>query len=410
MVGGAVDLAIGAQAATRTGGLGREVAGAFGDVGVFLPLALGLVAVNGLNPTLVFGLAGLYYLVTGWFYRLPVPVQPFKAVSAIAIAGGLSAGTIHAAAFGMSAGLLLLSIGRLPSVLERLFVPAVVRGIQLGLGIILLTSGVQLVMRDPRITAAGALPDGLAAWPYLPHAIVLAGVLAAAAVQRQRRVPALFIVGAAGLAWGALSLPAALPAPALGPVLTLPAFPTAGEFTTALVILVLPQLPLTLGNSIVSTADVAREYFGDRAARVTPRTLLRDMGLANAVAGAAGGIPMCHGAGGMTAHVRFGARTGLAMGVAGALYLALGLVFGASAATFLALFPATVLGILVAYVGWQHLLLVRRLQRRADLAIAGLIGLVTLVSGSLALGFGVGLAAYWAGQAAAGARPDRVPA
>lgn len=405
-----MDLTIGRQAAPRAGGLVREVAGAFGDVGVFLPLALGLVAVNGLNPTLVFGLAGLYYLLTGWFYRLPVPVQPFKAVSAIAIAQGLSAGTIHAAAFGMSAGLLLLSAGRLPAVLERLFVPAVVRGIQLGLGIILLSSGVGLVTRDPRIVAPGALPEVLAAWPYLPHAIVLAGVLAVAAIQRQRHVPALFIAGAAGLAWGAVSLPAALPTPALGPVLTLPAFPTAAEFATALVVLVLPQLPLTLGNSIVSTADVAREYFGEGAARVTPRTLLRDMGLANAVAGAAGGIPMCHGAGGMTAHVRFGARTGLAMGVAGAFYLALGLVFGASAATFLALFPATVLGILVAYVGWQHLLLVRRLERRSDLAIAGLIGAITLVSGSLALGFGVGLAAYWAARAIPGTRPRRGPA
>src|SRR3990172_7010634 len=85
-------------------GLAHEVAGAFGDIGVFLPLALGLIAVNGMDPTLVFGLAGAYYLLTGRFYRLPLPVQPFKAVSAIAIAGGLSGGAVRGGALGAGGG------------------------------------------------------------------------------------------------------------------------------------------------------------------------------------------------------------------------------------------------------------------------------------------------------------------
>src|SRR3989304_730120 len=104
--------------------------------------------------------------------------------------------------------------------------------------------------------------------------------------------------GVVGRIWGALPLPAALPPVSLGPVLALPVLPTAAELGTALAVLVLPQLPLTLGNSVVSTAAVAQEYFGERAVRVTPRTLLRDMGLANLAAGLGGGIPLCHGAGG----------------------------------------------------------------------------------------------------------------
>ncbi len=378
----------------RSASVAAETAGAFGDVGVFLPLALGLISVNGMNATIIFGLAGLYYIVTGWYYRVPVPVQPFKAVSAIAIAQGLAAGTVTAAALGMSVALLALSLGRLPAVLERLFLPSVIRGIQLGLGLILLQGGAQLVGRDPRVGVASGLPAtlvGASAWPAF---VLLTGVLLIALLQRQRRVPALFIVVAIGLGWGVLTVPS-LPALALGPVLTLPALPTGSELVTALVVLVLPQLPLTLGNSVVSTTDVAREYYGARAARVRPRALLRDMGLANLAAGLAGGIPMCHGAGGMTAHYRFGARTGAALAVAGAFYLVLGLVFGRAAPAFLAVFPASVLGVLVGYVGWQHLLLVRRLTRPLDLAVAGLVGVLTIVTGSLAVGFVAGLALAW---------------
>src|SRR3990172_7880144 len=278
-------------------GLAHEVAGAFGDIGVFLPLALGLIAVNGMAPPLAFGLAGAYYLLTGRFYRLPLPVQPFKAVSAIAIAGGLSAGTVQGAALGMSVGLLLLSLGRAPAIIDRLFAPPVVRGIQLGLGIILLQGGLQLVVRDQRLPAgAGTIGAG---------ALLLAGVMAVALVQARGRVPAILVAGVVGLIWGALTLPAALPPVSLGPVLALPVLPTAAELGTALAVLVLPQLPLTLGNSVVSTAAVAQEYFGERAVRVTPRTLLRDMGLANLAAGLGGGIPMCHGARGPTPPLPF---------------------------------------------------------------------------------------------------------
>lgn len=367
----------------------REVAGAFGDVGVFLPLALALVAVNGLDPTVVFALAGLYYIVGGRFYGVPIPVQPFKAVSAIAIAQQLSPGAVHAAALWVGVGLLVLSLEPLPRVIERVFAPAVVRGIQLGLGLLLLTGALGLIGRDRRIPTM----------EFAGLALLIAGIVVVTLLQRQHRVPALFVVGAAGVLWGLVTLPATMPPLALGPVLAAPTLPTIPELATGLLVLALPQLPLTLGNSVVSTTDVAREYFGDGARRVQPVNLLRDMGAANLVAGFAGGIPMCHGAGGVTAHYRFGARSASAVYVAGGFYLALGLGFGAAAPAFLALFPTAVLGVLVAYVGWQHLLLVRRLERLDDWAVALLIGALTLVTGSLAVAFVIGLAVYWSWHA-----------
>ena len=90
------------------------------------------------------------------------------------------------------------------------------------------------------------------------------------------------------------------------------------------------QLPLTFGNSVVATADAERSYFGDRARRVRPNRLAGSIAGANLVAGLTHGLPLCHGAGGVTAHVKLGARTAGATAAAGALYLLLGVAFGAS--------------------------------------------------------------------------------
>ncbi|MFN2484043.1 MAG: putative sulfate/molybdate transporter [Candidatus Limnocylindria bacterium] len=362
-----------------------EVAGAFGDVGVFLPLAIGLIAVNGLDATALFGLAGVYYVVSGLLYRLPVPVQPFKAVSAIAMAQSLSAGTIHAAALVIGSTLLVLSFGRLPALIERVFAIPVIRGIQLGLGALLLSTGLTLAERDPRL---GAIE-------WAPAVALICGLLVVAALQRQHRVPALFPIAAAGVAWGAATLSAGVAELELGPSLAASPLPSSGELLTGLVVLALPQIPLTIGNSVVATSDVARAYFGARAARLRPAMLLRDMGIANLLTGLAGGMPMCHGAGGMTAHVRFGARTALAPLTIGVVYLAAAIGLGRAVPVLVDLFPSSILGVLVGYVGWQHLLLARSVRRLEDRIVVAGIGILTVVTGSLALGCAAGLGAYW---------------
>jgi SulP family sulfate permease len=63
----------------------NEISGSFGDLAIFLPLAIGLVTVNGVNATSLFLSAGLLYIVAGLYYGIPIPVQPLKATSAIAI-------------------------------------------------------------------------------------------------------------------------------------------------------------------------------------------------------------------------------------------------------------------------------------------------------------------------------------
>ena len=122
-----------------------ELGGALGDLGILLPLVIALIALNRMDATAVFLVVGLAYIVSGFFYRLPIPVQPFKAIAAIAIAGGLSASVISAAALIMAVFLLLLAVTGAIGLVAKLFPKAIIRGLQLGVGFFLFKAGLVLV-------------------------------------------------------------------------------------------------------------------------------------------------------------------------------------------------------------------------------------------------------------------------
>ena len=138
--------------------------------------------------------------------------------------------------------------------------------------------------------------------------------------------------------------------------------------------LVLPQLALTSANSILGTRDVARRYFGERANRVTVRRLLASIGAGNILFSAVGGLPFCHGSGGVTAHVRGGA-TDWSMNV----YAGLSLILLAALASFHGgvAMPQVMVASLLTVTGVFHLGLARPLCKTGfgwlELAIAGLL-------------------------------------
>ncbi|MBI4216111.1 MAG: sulfate permease [Chloroflexi bacterium] len=362
-----------------------ELAGALGDLGTLVPLAAALVAINGMAPAAVMLSAGLLYVGAGLYFRLPLPVQPLKSVSATAIALGLAPGLISSAGLLMGLILLALAVSGLILPLLRLFPHAVVRGIQLAVGLFLAQSALRL-MAQPAVAADGTRAlVSLGGWQIGAETALAALGLGLLALFLGRRFPAsLALLGlglAASLLLGfapAVSFQAALPALSL---------PTTEELGLALFLLVLPQLPLTLGNAVAATAEAARGYFGEEAQRTTPRRLCASMGLANLLTGVMGGMPVCHGAGGLTAHYRFGARTGGAPLMLGALCLALGLCFGPSLLGLLALIPLAILGVLLLFVGLQHALLARDLRRWQDWLVAGGMGAVALATGNLGLAF-----------------------
>ena len=355
----------------------HETAGAFADLGTLLPLALSLVVINGLHPTPVLLVPGLLYLWSGWYYRLPMPVQPLKAFSALAIGMGLAPSVIGAGAMVMGLCLLLLGASRLGDWLTRLFTLPIIRGIQVGIGLILLWSAARMI--------STAAPAALGLSPWMVAAMALALLLA---LLRSRRLPAGLAVLGFGVGLGLLARPVL--SWDLGPGPLRPVLPSGSEMLLALQVLVIPQLPLTFANSVVACADAARSYFGAGVTRVRPRPLLLGLSLANLAAGLVGGMPVCHGAGGMTAHVKFGARTGGAPLIVGGTLVLLALGLGEAAVPLLQVIPRPVLGILLGVIGMQHALLTSD-QRGLDLALALVMGALALATGNIAVSLTVGL-------------------
>ena len=362
----------------------RELSGGLGDSGLLIPIAIALIAENGLDATAVFAGVGMTYVWTALYFRVPVPVQPLKAFAAAAIALQLDAGTIAAGALLMAAAMAVLSISRLAGWLAERFPLVLVRGIQASVALLLAKAAVDLAERGNW--------EGLPAIdPALSMAMAVAGCGALLAIGGGSRVPgALAVLGAGaavGLAVG--GLPGAIE---LGPGRVSLSIPDGPAFGTALTALVLAQIPLTFGNSIVATADAERTYFGSRARRVKPRRLAASIGLANAFAGVTSGLPVCHGAGGVTAHYKLGARSLSSTLSAGVLLIALALLLGSSLPALLTLIAPGALAGMLLFVAIQHGLLAGSLERLDDRLIVAGVGVITLMSGNLAIGFGAGVA------------------
>jgi MFS superfamily sulfate permease-like transporter len=230
--------------------------------------------------------------------------------------------------------------------------------------------------------------------PHVIGSLIGAGVAGIIVLSREnRRYPAALAVMAFGIvAGGASTSFAALSSVSLGWVMPEWGIPAGADFYTVFIVLLLPQIPLTLANSIAATSDAAGNYYGDRAGRVTHRGLAATLGIGNLLAGLIGGMPMCHGSGGVTAHYRFGARTGGASVFIGGVFVLLALFFGKSLPDLCRLLPIPVLGALLIYIGVQHVRLVRDVLDSAhESAVVAAIGLVTLVTGNLAIAFGSGI-------------------
>jgi MFS superfamily sulfate permease-like transporter len=306
----------------------RELSGALGDLGTLLPLMLGAIAVVGLAPTPVLAGFAFFYIATAVYYRLPIPVQPMKAVAAVLLIAHLSPAAL--AASGVIIGLALLVLGLTGWImrLARLVPQSVLAGLQLGLGLALALVSLDLMTSAPVIALVTiALLLGLLLVPRYPSALI---ALAVALVLAQA-------LGVPGIGF-ATAMPTAPPVPSL---------PSLAEMQSAFSLFVLPQLSLTLTNAIVLTALIAGDYFGERAAHVTPARLSITSGLANLMLTPFGALPMCHGAGGLAAHYRFGARSGTAPLVLGLALLAFALLPGGLGVAILAATPAAALGALL---------------------------------------------------------------
>ena len=346
-----------------------ELAGSLGDLGTLLPLAIGMIVLNHLHATNVFVLIGLFYIVAGHYFEVPVAVQPMKVIGAYAIAAGLTPTQIVASSLWMGVFLLFLGTTGLMQTIGKYTPKSTVRGVQLAVGVILMIKGLKLmIMPDPNLAVQAVGPINLG--------IILggAGLILTFLLLDNRKLPAALVLIVLGILLG-LFIGKPLDAASFNwsvhfPKLIPYGWPSLDDFLWVLPVLVLPQIPMTLGNAIISNTDVMHEYFGDRARKATYRSVANSQGLADVVSFFLGGIPMCHGAGGLAAHYRFGARTAGSNLIIGVIFIFLALVFGETMLAILNLLPFSFLGVLLVFAGVQLALMIQDLQDRRDLFVA----------------------------------------
>ena len=371
-----------------------EFAGSLGDLGTLLPIVVAMILINKLSPSAVFLSFGLFYLITGYYYRLPVPVQPLKAVGAIAIAYPLLITESVIGASGIIFGviLLLLSITGTVNALAKIFTQPVVRGIQLSLGLVFLRKGIELIVQKNLFLSGVAGRFAEYNLNIILGVVVFLMVLALLDNKKMPAAIAAMAVGIiSGLAFGGFdSLKFSIGPTQIGII-----SPTLKDFWTALIMLILPQIPLTIGNACVGTADTCCTLFPKNPllSKTKAGNFALTMGLANLPAGIIGAVPMCHGTGGLAAHYRFGARTGGAPMMIGALFVVMALVFGEFGFTLLAMIPNSVLGVLLIFAGLELCPLIRSLKTNEEFFVALLISGIALAVPNMAWAFGIGIAA-----------------
>lgn len=376
-----------------------ELAGSLGDLGTLLPLALGMILINGLSPMGLFFTIGLYYILSGIYFGVTVPVQPMKVIGAYAIATAVSASQILASGLIMAVLLLILGLTGIVGLIGRYIPQSVVRGVQLSTGILLAAQGVKFMAgtsafqlmqeaAEPYLTvqSLGALPIGVV--------IGIAGIILTLLLLNNRRLPAGLILVLGGIVLG-LALGRHEGLDRLGIGFNIPPIfpfdmPTRLDFTLAFFALVLPQVPMTLGNAVFAYSDLSREYFGGRSGRVTYRGACISMALANFLSFLCGGMPLCHGAGGLAAHYRFGARTAGSNLIIGLFFVVLAIALGRHILFVINLLPMSVLGVLLLFAGTQLALTVIDVRARKDLFVVLTMLAITLAS-NLAFGFIAGI-------------------
>lgn len=314
----------------------EELSGAFGDLGTLVPFLVAYLSIVKMDPAGVLLGFGIVMIATGLWYRTPFPVQPMKTIGTAAAtqAAGIAVTPGIVVGAGLATAIIWLVLGatglakRLAEWIPR---PALL-GVIMGLGFGFMLTGTRMMAGAPWVAAA-LLAFALIAHSRLPVMLLLLAAGIAMALVREPALGSQLLAIEPGLRWPDFAWP------------TL----SAADFWAGAVLLAIPQLPLTFGNALLAVTSENNRLFPDRP--VAERGVAISTGLANAWTSAIGGVPVCHGAGGMAGHIKFGARTGGTTVMLGVLLTVLALFFSGSVEVLLRLFPDPVLGVILFVAG-----------------------------------------------------------
>ena len=354
----------------------RELAGSMGDFGTLFPLAIGYIVVCGLNPAGLLVMMGLTNIATGLIYKLPMPLEPKKAVAVYAIANHWTPLMVYSCGFGLGLFWLILSFSGLMEKVLRLIPRCVVRGIQVSLGIMLGIFGLSMIQ--------GFSLDG---WGLGALSLLIIILL-----RENRFAPAAIVLMLLGVSIPALrgelagkvSLGVSLP----------PIFiPELKQMGKTFVLAGIAQIPLTLTNATIATAALIREYFPDKP--VSEKKLLVNQAVMNLVTPFFSGMPMCHGAGGLAGQYYFGARTGGTNIMEGLIEVGLGLFLSSSIVAIFGCFPQSIIGAMLIMVGVSLLKFAKDVKGWYNILSMTLTIAVSVLTKNLAIGFSAGLLTFY---------------
>ena len=298
-----------------------------------------------------------------------------KATATVAIAEGMNEPQILVAGIITSFVLLMLAVTGLIDWLNRVIPKAVVRGLQLALGLKLLSGGIAMIADTGIMFGWDSIGLGI-----LCSLLVLFFYFS-------RRVPGALVVLMIGVVALLFAHPDLLSRTRLGSAWTIPNLTSMSDWSEGFWRGALPQIPLTTLNSVIAVCALSLDLFPRSPAK--PRRVALSVSIMNLIGCPLGAMPACHGAGGLAAQHRFGARTGGSIVMLGAAKIVLGLLFGGSLLLWLQAFPGSVLGVLLLFSGLELAIVCRDQTGKVDFFLM-ILSAGACLAVNTAIGFAVG--------------------
>lgn len=340
----------------------QEFAGSFGDIGTDLPLIIAMILGANLHAPSVLIIFGLMQIFTGIIYRMPMPVQPLKAMATLVIAQQIGGNVLLGAGLSIGIIMFVLSVTGLLGKISMIIPKAVIRGLQMGLGISLCLLAFDKYIPD----------DGM--YGYL---IALISFLFIVIFINSKKYPASLIVITLGLIYALIfKVDFSLLVNSFG--VNSPTFfiPSIADISKGFILLALPQIPLSIGNSIIATKQVSDDLFPEMK-KISIKKIGITYSIMNLIIPFFSGIPSCHGSGGIVGHYTFGGRTGGSVIIYGIMFIILGLFFGNNFAEVIQVFPLPVLGVVLVFEGLALMALIKdQLGEKKNFIIALLVGVI----------------------------------
>jgi MFS superfamily sulfate permease-like transporter len=318
-----------------------EISGSLGDLGTLLPIFIALSLNDSINVSSTLVFTGLANIASGMLFGVPIPVQPMKAIAAVAIEQHFVIRETAMAGLLVSGAVLLLAISGALGWLGRIVPIPIVRGIQLGAGLSLVIAAGTNLLRSLGWIRPSWADNNI--WTLFAFIFLLFST-----VFTRQHIPYALVVTSLGVVLAMLRShhqDHAHPG-VWEPHIYLPHW----NHVKAALPAAIGQLPLTTLNSILATSSLSHHLLPDQP---TPSLthLGLSLGITNLISWPFGAMPICHGSGGLAAQYRFGARSGASVIFLGVIKLILGLFFASPVVWVVQRFPHSLLGIMVVFAG-----------------------------------------------------------